>query len=280
MTAQAAISGTGSSPHPQFESHRFNQNIIFYTRGHHWWKVAFNPTEVVEKDPTCWQALHRLHPTADIKIADMTKLKLEKFKDVVGYVAGCPCPPYSTLGRRKGKKDPRYGVLDYVVEQLEHLGKRNTLKFFVLENVTGMLKSIDGQEPLAHEIKKLLETKLPHFQVHLWTLNCRDYGLPQTRPRVFWIGIAREVLEAAEMTELAVPHPHPQVYLRDFLDDHEAMPDISPMTLKQRKNIMGYQEAFNRKSAIDQNIMVACCDHGRDEKAVFGSFINYEDCMN
>ena len=97
------------------------------------------------------------------------------------YVAGPPCPAFSTAGLRLGIKDPRGAVtfhcLDYVRVQRP--------RAVVIENVKGMAspkhkKTLDG---IVESLRAL------QYEVHLRVLNAADYGIPQHRERLFVVGI-------------------------------------------------------------------------------------------
>ena len=94
--------------------------------------------------------------------------------------AGFPCQAFSSLGRRGGLRDPR-GTLFYAIELILRAKKPNN---FILENVRGLL-TIDNKETIK-AMRKILES-LGYF-VAIWLLNASDYGLPQTRRRVFIVG--------------------------------------------------------------------------------------------
>ncbi|NCB54970.1 MAG: DNA cytosine methyltransferase, partial [Epsilonproteobacteria bacterium] len=63
--------------------------------------------------------------------------------------------------------------------------------FFVMENVTGLTKSKSSKEHL----EKLLKRVEKEYYVDHKTLNALDFGVPQFRERVFFIGIRKEKLD-------------------------------------------------------------------------------------
>lgn len=94
--------------------------------------------------------------------------------------AGFPCQAFSTVGKRKGFRDPR-GTLFYAIELIL---KSKSPNYFILENVRGLM-TIDNKETIK-SIRKILEEM--GYTVAIWLLNASDYGLPQTRRRVFIVG--------------------------------------------------------------------------------------------
>ena len=94
--------------------------------------------------------------------------------------AGFPCQAFSSVGKRKGLQDPR-GTLFYAIELILRSKKPNN---FILENVRGLL-TIDNKKTI-NTMRKILESM--GYCVAIWLLNASDYGLPQTRRRVFIVG--------------------------------------------------------------------------------------------
>lgn len=121
--------------------------------------------------------------------ADITKVtakdllreaKLEKTAiDVV--IGGPPCQAFSVFGRRKGLDDPRGNL---VWEYLRII-KEVRPQVFVFENVAG-LKSIHG----GNLYKEILEelTLDGAYTVSAHSYQVADFGIPQFRDRVFFIG--------------------------------------------------------------------------------------------
>ena len=116
----------------------------------------------------------RKNDSATIKKID------DSLEDFDILFAGFPCQAFSSMGKRKGLLDER-GTLFYAIELLLRAKEPN---HFILENVRG-LKTIDGGKTIKM-MRKIL-TSLG-YNVAIWLLNASDYGLPQTRRRIFITG--------------------------------------------------------------------------------------------
>jgi DNA (cytosine-5)-methyltransferase 1 len=94
--------------------------------------------------------------------------------------AGFPCQPFSSMGARRGLEDARGTLFFAIAAFLREFEPR----YFVLENVRG-LKSDAGGATL-----QLMRDILAGLGYHVavWTLNSADYGVPQTRRRVYIVG--------------------------------------------------------------------------------------------
>ena len=99
---------------------------------------------------------------------------------IVGIVGGPPCQGYSTVGKRDINDDRNYLYLQYcrIVEKVQP-------DFFVLENVKGLLTLNGGafKEDIINRFSKL------GYNVEYKILNAANYGVPQNRNRVFFVGL-------------------------------------------------------------------------------------------
>jgi DNA (cytosine-5)-methyltransferase 1 len=108
--------------------------------------------------------------------------------------AGFPCQPFSNAGNRKGEDDSR-GML---YKECLRIIKAKMPKVIVFGNVKGILSSkyIDGRN-LLEVIKEDLETTFDEnnigYNVVYRCLNASDYGVPQNRQRVFFVGVRKDL---------------------------------------------------------------------------------------
>jgi DNA (cytosine-5)-methyltransferase 1 len=113
---------------------------------------------------------------------------------------GPPCQPFSTAGRRQGLLDPRASPLRVFVRAIKEIQP----KAFVMEEVTGLrsarLKHVPiserGGRALTPEEKKGSAFNVVLQMLHstnyriLWdVLNAADFGAPQSRNRLIFIGL-------------------------------------------------------------------------------------------
>lgn len=100
-------------------------------------------------------------------------------------IGGFPCQPFSSIGKQKGFEDHR-GTLFFTIQQI--LEKHNT-KIIVLENVRNLLNHDNGMT--FKKIKSILESKLD-YTLYYKIINTADYGIPQTRRRLFIVGFNKK----------------------------------------------------------------------------------------
>lgn len=127
---------------------------------------------------------------------DMTKRNHEELPDVDLYTSGFPCQPMSALGKRKGVTDVR-GLVGFHCLQVVIL-KRPIINVF--ENVKGLLQK--KHQKFTNLFKKVLKTC--GYKVFMKVLNTKDFGIPQSRPRVYIVAIH----ESAYRHKFKWPKPH------------------------------------------------------------------------
>ena len=130
----------------------------------------------------------------DIKdvIKNLDELLAGQTVDIV--VGGPPCQGFSMANRQRLIDDPRnYLYKSYV----EVVGKIHP-KFFVMENVKGMLSVV---EKVKEDFRNI------GYSVECHVLNAKDFGVPQNRERLIYIGnsigidneqIFQEIFELSE----------------------------------------------------------------------------------
>lgn len=171
------------------------------------YKQGFNALAHVEINPTACQTLRTRMKYYGYENADESVLELDitredviqeiekvvNGKDVDIIIGGPPCQAYSTLGRAKDENamqnDPRNFLFESYVKVLNYYQP----KFFVFENVTGMLTAkINGKHIIDSVVAALGENYQIKFEPRMNVLNSANYGVPQIRKRVIIIGVHKE----------------------------------------------------------------------------------------
>lgn len=96
-------------------------------------------------------------------------------------LGGPPCQAFSVFGRRKGMGDPRGNLVWEYLRIIQEIQP----KAFVFENVAG-LKSIHGGKLYGEILDQL--TLGGNYAVSAHSYNVANFGIPQFRDRVFFIG--------------------------------------------------------------------------------------------
>lgn len=126
-------------------------------------------------------------------------------------VGGSPCQAFSAVGAQYGLSDTR-GTLFY---EFARIIKETQPRVFIYENVRGLTTHDNGHtwEVMKSVFKDDLNYRITEPQI----LNASDYGIPQSRRRIFVIGIREDI----ESNEFLYPEPVPLKYkMQDFLEDN------------------------------------------------------------
>lgn len=136
------------------------------------WAIDHDPLAVqtynANLDPyaVCGDVL-KIDPPADIE------------PDLV--IGGPPCQGFSVAGRMD-PDDPRSKHVDHFFDVVEDLAPRA----FVMENVKAL-----GESPRWADVRERLLARATNvgYERRLFVLNAQDYGVPQSRERMFLVGI-------------------------------------------------------------------------------------------
>jgi DNA-cytosine methyltransferase len=111
------------------------------------------------------------------------------------YVSGSQCQPFSKMGKNGGRADERS---DTMRDTVSFIMKRKP-KTFIMEQVPN-IKSKPHKNFWAKIIDKLKSIKTRKtkklYKLHTQTLNCHDFGMPQSRRRLYVVGIRRDIGKA------------------------------------------------------------------------------------
>lgn len=144
----------------------------------------------------------------DIRFMDGNDYKNANIDLLVG---GSPCQAFSAVGAQYGLSDTR-GTLFY---EFARIIKETQPRVFIYENVRGLTTHDNGHtwEVMKSVFKDDLNYRITEPQI----LNASDYGIPQSRRRIFVVGIREDII----CDDYVYPEPVPLKYtMQDFLEDN------------------------------------------------------------
>jgi len=100
-------------------------------------------------------------------------------------IGGFPCQGFSVANTKRNINDER----NQLYKQLMRIIKSKQPRFFLAENVKGIFSLAKG------EVLKMILNDFTSmgYKVQAKVLNAADYGVPQLRQRVFFIGVRNDV---------------------------------------------------------------------------------------
>jgi DNA (cytosine-5)-methyltransferase 1 len=156
---------------------------------------------------------------ADIEKVTPQEIAVDNVDVIIG---GPPCQGFSISGKRL-INDPRNKLYKAFVSLVAHYKP----KIFVMENVPGVMRLFNGK------VKEQIITDFSAvgYTVETKLLSAENYGVPQQRKRVFFVGINPEKIKSTKKFEFpAATHGLennliPFVTVKDAISDLDFIPD-------------------------------------------------------
>lgn len=202
-----------------------------------------------------FNSLGSQHPFYTQSLVDLVKLARAGefgFPKADLVIGGFPCQDFSLAGKRQGfnsTKSHLGNTTDEACEEnrgrlymwLKEVVELTQPKIFIAENVKGLVSLGDIKEVIEHDFRNI---GAGYFVPPAQVLKAANYGVPQSRERVFFIGVNKSYLKAGALEKLTsgqlslypkpthalpeetptsslLPSPSllPSLVLRDFLAD-------------------------------------------------------------
>ncbi|CAE7265647.1 ssoIIM [Symbiodinium sp. CCMP2456] len=182
-----------------------------------------------------------------------------------GLVSGPPCPPWSSIGARRGSSDERHAVFEKVHEIIVFQGSLG-MAFFITEMVLGHDHTQRGEELSAYKTWLFrMARDAPMYLLSSFILPTQDY-LPQHRERIYTLGIHKQHTALPVPMSPAMPGMR-QSWARVL---HPGMPTHRErsLTLQQQLNLELALHRIRRKGAWTNPVCVAA---DRDPLKKFGT---------
>ncbi|WP_435165142.1 DNA cytosine methyltransferase [Paenibacillus glycanilyticus] len=187
-----------------------------------------------------------------------------KFSDIDIVVGGPPCQGFSIIGQRD-PNDPRNRLFKEFVKVIQLVKP----KAFIMENVLGILSMEDGN--VKEEILNSLRTCIDKGYIisEPEVLLAADYGVPQLRKRVFFLGIRGDLtdkpLRYPERTHMPIGKNDSFVKLKPYVSVEDAIGNLpedvvesirhnpSPVMSYPNKLKTEYQKYIQGKATVIKN---------------------------
>ena len=168
-------------------------------------------------------------PNACVLNEDITKIDGQDILDITGLskdkvdviIGGPPCQGFSVSGKRliDDERNKLYKSFVKIVNELHP-------KVFVMENVPGLVRLFNGQ--VADQVLK--DFSDIGYRVQMKILSSDNYGVPQQRKRVFFVGLSNSSLKRNILYEYPQPimgsgTTVPAITCKDAISDLDFVPD-------------------------------------------------------
>jgi DNA (cytosine-5)-methyltransferase 1 len=199
--------------------------------------VGFNPALVNEIEPKYLETYyfnHDLH-IDNYHCGDIKEIaqKSDFHNDIDLVVGGPPCQGFSMANRQRLIDDPRNKLYKYYLDLLANVKP----KFFIMENVKGMIKK---SNEILENCHSLLGSE---YSIDMVLLNAKDFGIPQNRERVFVIGSRIKKISAEQIIKdiLKQKEKIKPTKLKDALF---GLPLLEPKRMKNTRGIENHKIGY------------------------------------
>lgn len=158
-------------------------------------QAGFKTLVAYDSSPSAVLSYNLNSSTSIAQQADISRLKpieiVKAIREVspdvppVGVIGGPPCQGFSCGNVHADPDDERNTLPLRFARLLKELNDIYALHFFVFENVTGL----SGPKHAARFESIRLAFEQAGFRLFQQTLNAHDFGIPQTRRRLFLVGL-------------------------------------------------------------------------------------------
>lgn len=221
-------------------------------------QAGFTPwfvNEIMEQFCNTYKANHNLSDD-HYYIGDIAELNsnIDKYakylEDITLVCGGPPCQGFSMANRQRLLDDPRNNLYKQYLIFLKNVRP----KFFIMENVKGMLNKKDE---IINDFVTYLGTE---YQFDYAVLKAQDFGVPQNRERFILIG-NRVGINPTEIFEEISKHKREPFVLRDAL---VGLPHLESKKGKGAKGIENIESGYTeREFTYEQNDFYQFINDGR-----------------
>lgn len=249
-------------------------------------KAGFDVKLSVELEPKYCETLKNNNPNFNVVSGDIMEYskdriykmaKLKSNQEITLLFGGSPCQSFSTAGKRKAFSDERGKAMLKFVELVEEVKP----KAFLLENVKGLLSAplkhrplnergkdfqpLDEEEQNGSALKYLL-SNFKDYNVTYKVINSADYGVPQKRERVIFIGIRKDLNKEFEFP-LATNGEATGVPFVSMYEAIKDLKDINHTYVKYSEDRLKYMKLIPKGGGNWRDL-----DAGIVEKAMGGAY--------
>ncbi|MFV0230783.1 DNA cytosine methyltransferase [Empedobacter falsenii] len=237
-------------------------------------KAGFNSIFVNEIEPIYGETYFFNHslPVENYFIGDINELIKDKenllssYKNVDIVCGGPPCQGFSMANRQRVIDDPRNNLYKSYLEVLKYIQP----KFFIMENVKGMLKK-------APEILEDFKSYLgEEYNFSYYVFNAKDFGVPQNRERFILIGNKIGVDSNKIIEEINENSSEKFVALKDAIYD---LPILKPKNVKNNNDIENsdYGFTFRKNESLYKSEFLDKLNSSKVSKYVFNHKNRYNN---
>lgn len=184
-------------------------------------------THAIENNPAAANTYRTNHPQTKVIEEDVRKIEppAKKRGSSLVLFGGPPCQGFSTSNQRtRNAANPK----NWLFADFFRFARAIQPDWIVLENVKGLRETAQGQ----FESLILGEFWTLNYACAVWTLSATDYGVPQKRYRLFFIGRRKGKIP-----------PQPRPIIDTVVTVRDAIADLPELGVGANIDTLGYKSA-------------------------------------
>jgi DNA (cytosine-5)-methyltransferase 1 len=183
------------------------------------------------------------HPKCSTILGDVKRIKPEEVKrflegrDIDVLIGGVPCQGFSLNNRKRHEADER----NFLYREFIKFVKALQPKAIMLENVSGMRSAGNGA------FVKTIERELSEaggFMVKSQMLYAPDYGVPQRRQRLIFVGVRNKIFDFQSIEKTHTPPQY--VTVKDAIGDLPSLQADETAQVYKTEPLSDYQKLMRQ----------------------------------
>jgi len=217
----------------------------FRVFGRNFERLPFKIVSAYDNSEDCAET-YRLNLGQEFSCLDLTQTSPDELPSADVLIGGFPCQDFSSSGPKVGLEGKRGRLYEVMRDYMAH----HQPKIVVGENV-GHLLRLSGGRNLSRILQDFEDAG---YFFDVWNLYGPDFGLPQSRRRLFLVGVRNDL--PGFPTQPDVTHSNRHVGIDVALEDledviDESIPNQSQYFLSSRANAGGGQgDHANRRGEV------------------------------
>lgn len=156
-------------------------------------QAGFSTVWAADSMPAAVETFNHNHPGRPARGCDLMQLGVDGVLSAladarvcpVGVLGGPPCQGFSNGNVSAERcRDTRNELPVLYARIVSAMCRQHPVRFFVFENVPGLRRAKHAQRlsDMRHELAK-------DFTIHEYEVDALEFGVPQKRPRLIWVGL-------------------------------------------------------------------------------------------
>lgn len=193
---------------------------------------------------------------------------LNQQNDIDLVVGGPPCQGFSMANRQRVIDDPRNKLYKYFLQMLSIIRP----KFFVMENVKGMINKSDEIIENFHDMLG------DDYSIKMILLNAKEFGIPQNRERVIVIGCNKQNKVNPEKIIEDILLEQKRCHSFVLKDAINNLPELKPKRVKNDSKVENLNIGYKfRKCKINSSLYTQYINNGKECEYIFNHINRYNN---